>query len=273
MSLIDSLHRKLDSLALSPILRPIFTRSARKAFIANRNRNLFFGVYPSWEEALAASGEYGVVGYDNEGSAVLYDQRLRVDDHDYPALHWLNRSLQDGLRGVFDVGGAIGIKFIAFRESLDCFPDLVWRVYDVPAMVAHGRELAAARGYVPRLQFTDSFHEGEGLEILFVSGALQYLPHTLSELLSTYKQLPRRVIINTTPVHPDYEFFTVNSIGTAFCPYRIQTQRSLIRRLSALGYRLRESWINPGKALRIPCRPDLELDHYSGYCLELASKT
>ena len=38
--------------------------------------------------------------------------------HDYPSLYWLSRSLQEGMKGVFDLGGAIGIKFLAFREPL-----------------------------------------------------------------------------------------------------------------------------------------------------------
>lgn len=97
----------------------------------------------------------------------------------------------------------------------------------------------------------------------------QYLPQTLSELLSGYRRLPRRIVVNTTAVHPEHAFFSVDSIGTSFCPYRVQTQASLIRGLTSLGYRMRESWINPDKLLTIPLRPDRSLRHYSGYCLDL----
>jgi putative methyltransferase (TIGR04325 family) len=239
--------------------------------VANRDRNVFFGIHASWDDAVAAAQAFGTVGYDNAVSAKIYDSRVRMDQHDYPSLYWLTRSLQEGMKGVFDVGGAIGIKFLAFSEPLQKFPDLLWRVQDVPAMVTHGRELAAKRGDGARLQFTERFEEGEGLDILFASGVLQYLPRTLGDLLSTFRRLPRRIVVNTAAIHTEHEFFTVNSLGTAFCPYRVQTQAGLVRGLTTLGYRLRETWTNPDKPLIIPFRPDYSLRHYSGFCLDLAS--
>jgi putative methyltransferase (TIGR04325 family) len=268
-TLIDSLHRSVDALAKLPVLGTLVQRQARAAFIANRDRNLFFGIHQTWEEAVEAAREFGRAGYDNADSAQLYNHRVRMDPHDYPSLYWISRSLDEGLKGVFDVGGAIGIKFLAFREHLRRHADLLWRVQDVPAMVQHGRELANQRGDAEQLQFTDRFEDGEGMQILFASGVLQYLPKTLGELLSGDRKLPRRIVINTAAVHPEHQFFTVNSLGTAFCPYRIQTQAGLVRGLTQLGYRLRESWINPDKPMTIPFRPDYSLNHYSGFCLDL----
>jgi len=268
-TLIDSLQRRVDALANVPGLRALVQRQAREAFVANRNQNLFFGIHSTWDEAVVAAREFGQAGYDNAESAQIYDQRLRMDQHDYPSLYWIDRSLDEGLKGVFDVGGAIGIKFIAFREHLRRHADLAWLVQDVPAMARHGRELAEQRGDARQLKFTDRFEDGEGSEILLASGVLQYLLRTLGELLSTYRRLPRRIIINTAAVHPEHQFFTVNSLGTAFCPYRIQTQAALVRGLTQLGYRLRETWINPDKPMTIPFRPDYSLRHYTGYCLDL----
>lgn len=243
---------------------------AREAFVANRDRNLFFGLHDSWEAAVAAAAAFGRAGYDNEASSRLYESRVRMDPHDYPALHWLYRSLNEGLAGVFDVGGATGIKFLAFRDTLARFAGLRWRVQDVPAMVEHGRRLSEERGDQDRLEFTTAFSDGDGLDILFASGVLQYLPATLAELLAGYRRLPRRIVINTAAIHPQHDFFTVNSIGTAFCPYRVQTQAALVRGLSKLGYRVRETWINPDKPMRIPFHPEHSLQHYSGFCLDLA---
>jgi putative methyltransferase (TIGR04325 family) len=97
------------------------------------------------------------------------------------------------------------------------------------------------------------------------------LPRTLGELLAGYKRRPRRIVINTAAIHGQHEFFTVNSLGTAFCPYRVQTQAGLVRGLTALGYRLRESWVNLGKPMTIPFQPEYSLDHYTGFCLDLAT--
>jgi putative methyltransferase (TIGR04325 family) len=267
--MLSALQNGLNALSGCPVLGHAIQWPARKAFALNRDGNLFFGVHATWESAGAEAAAFGRAGYDNEDSARIYDARIRKDPHDYPSLYWLYRSLLEGLSGVFDVGGAIGIKYLAFSEALQRFPDLRWRVCDVPAMVAHGRQLAEQRGDMHRLEFTTSFVEGEGMDILFASGVLQYLPHTLCELLSGYRSLPRRIVINTAAIHPQYDFFTVNSLGTAFCPYRVQTQATLVRGLSGLGYRVRETWTNPDKAMLIPFHPEHSLRHYSGYCFDL----
>lgn len=271
MKLIEQLHRRVDGLAALPGIGGFVHRQARRAFVANRDRNMFFGVHENWEEAVAAAAAFGRAGYDNSNSAQLYDYRTRIDPHDYPSLYWISRSLDEGMGSVFDVGGAIGIKFIAFREHLKRWPNLQWLVQDVPAMAEHGRKLAQERGDAAQLRFTDRFEDGDGVDVLFASGVLQYLPKTLGELLRSHHKLPRRIIINTAAIHPVHSFFTVNSIGTAFCPYRVQTQAELVRGLTSLGYRLRESWANPGKPMTVALRPDRSLDHYSGYCLDLAT--
>ena len=269
MDLISTLHRGVDGLARTSYFRHREFNRARDAFITNRDDNLFFGIHDTWDAANDEATHYGNVGYNNEASAAIYDHRTRIDAHDYPALYWLVRSLQDGLSLISDVGGGIGIKFLAFRDVVASWPNLRWKVCDVPAAVAHGRELSAVRGDSDRLQFTDTIDELQDGEVLFASGVLQYLPQTLGQRLSEWRRLPRRIIINTAAIHPTKAFFTVNSIGTAFCPYRVQTQANLVRELSKLGYKVRETWINPDKRMTIPFHPENSLDHYSGLCLDL----
>ncbi|HEX6638649.1 MAG TPA: TIGR04325 family methyltransferase [Steroidobacteraceae bacterium] len=253
-------------------MRGITDRQALKSFIANRDQNLFYGVYDRWEEAEKAAASYGKSGYDNQESADLYRFMMRIAPHDYPALYWLARSLSEGMQSVFDVGGAIGIKFYAFKEHLSPWPSLRWRVQDVTAVAQTGRQIAQERGVTQQLDFTDQFADGDGTDVLFASGVVQYLPKRLGEMLANYQQLPRRIVVNTAAIHPQHEFFTVNSIGTAFCPYRIQTQAGFIGSLTKLGYRVKESWTNVGKPMTIPFRPDYSIADYSGYCLDLAKK-
>ena len=268
--LLVRLQRGVDAIGRWPRFQQAREQRARQTFVDNRTDNLFYGVHGNWAEAEAAAREFGAVGYDNESTVSLYEGRVRKDQHDYPSLYWIYRSMLEGHRSVFDIGGNIGIKYLAFKEALERWPELTWRVQDVPAVIEHGRKLAAARGDGQALQFTDSFSGGDGIDVLFASGVLQYLPVTLGEILRDYKALPKRIVINTTAIHAEREFFTVNSIWTAYCPYRVQTQASLIRGLTTLGYRLRETWVNPDKPLVIPGRPELSLKHYSGYCLDLA---
>lgn len=268
MDLIAKLQSGIDSLARIGFFRDRAMAQSKRDFIANREQNLFFGVFDTWEEAEAEVRSLGVAGYANEASAVLYDHRTRIDSHDYPALCWLMRSMHEGMRGIGDLGGSIGIKYIAFRDPLAAWPDLSWTVHDVPEAVAHGRKLSAARGDGSQLSFADRMEDLQSCDVLLASGVLQYLPQTLGEAMSGWQRLPKRIIINTAPIHPVNSFFTVNSLGTGFCPYRVQTQADLVRALSGLGYKVRESWINSGKLMTIPLHPEHSLGHYTGLCLD-----
>jgi putative methyltransferase (TIGR04325 family) len=270
MNLIENLHGTVDALSRTGYFRERAHQRALQTFLANRDQNLFFDTFQTYTEAAVAAQKLGVTGYDNEASAAIYDHYTRIDTHDYPALCWLMRSMQEGMRTVADVGGSIGIKYRAFQVALAPWPDLRWTVHDVPAAVAHGRALAAERSDTTRLHFADRFDDLEGTDVLFASGVLQYLPETLGVMLARWQRLPRRIVINITPIHPQRDFFTINSIGTAFCPYRVQTQASLVRGLTQLGYKPRESWINPDKVMVIPLQPESSLRHYSGYCLDRA---
>lgn len=271
MTLQRAMHMAVDRVLRLPGIRNLANRQSAAEFVANRSQNMFWGVFDTWQHAEESARRFGMSGYDNAASAELYLARTRIDQHDYPALYWLYRSMDEGMRSVFDLGGSTGIKFFAFREALAGWPDLAWTVQDVPAMVERGRKLVTADNPIRNLEFTDRLEEGSGKDILFASGVLQYLPISLGDLISTYQKLPRRIIINTAAIHPAIDFFTVNSIGTAFCPYRVQTQATLIRGLGRLGYRLRETWINPDKPLTIPFDPEHSLQHYSGYTLDLKS--
>ncbi|MDH5541000.1 MAG: methyltransferase, TIGR04325 family, partial [Rhizobacter sp.] len=164
MDILQKLHTLVDASAQLPGARYLVEASYLKTFIANRDQNLFHGVYDSFEAAEAQAGEYGVAGYDNEASADIYLDHMRVDAHDYPSMFWLDRSFQEGMRSVFDVGGSIGIKYYAFAKTVPCPDDVRWTVEDVPAVVAKGRQLALQRGVLDALHFTDLMTAGIGTD-------------------------------------------------------------------------------------------------------------
>ncbi|WP_082568272.1 TIGR04325 family methyltransferase [Rhizobacter sp. Root1221] len=270
MSLVQRIHTAIEVGARAPVVRRFVESSFEREFVANRDRNMFWGVFDSFESAARKAECYGVSGYDNEASADMYLTHMRPDAFDYPAMFWLRKSFDAGLRRVSDVGGSVGIKFYAYRKSIPLPPDVDWTVVDVPAVVSRGKALAAQKGVDPALHFTDDLTHQLDSDILFASGSLQYLPRTLGSYLRSWNRRPNRVVINITPIHPDSAYFTVNSIGTAFCPYRVQTHAGLIAELTQLGYSLKDTWANRGKALELPLRPDLSLDHYRGFCFDLA---
>ncbi len=251
-------------------LLPTAVRQAayRKKFIDNTDEHLFMGSFESFAAAQAGAPVAKAVGYDNaEKARDFYSHQIYF--YDYPALFWIGRSLEDGMRSIFDLGGHVGIKYYAFRRVLSYPENLRWTVCDVPGVVKTGRELAAERGSAEQLSFTTDFHDASGFDVLFASGSLQYLPQRISEILASLPVKPKRVIVNTAAVHPERTLFTLNSIGFAVCPYRIQHHDELLAELTGAGYKRRDGWRNEGKPIEVPFVEGGDKPFYAGCCFDL----
>ena len=57
-------------------------------------------------------------------------------------------------------------------------------------MAARGTALAAERGTATQLDFSSEFNAGDGFDLLFASGVLQYLPQRLGEMLASSNNCP-----------------------------------------------------------------------------------
>lgn len=258
-----------DAWAALPVLGSLQKKRYLRFFDQAADQQLYRGIYDSFEAAQASAPATKPVSYDNAASAELYLQHLRHDAFDYPALFWLERSLASGMRSVFDLGGSIGIKYFAFSRLIPFPPELRWTVEDMPAVAQRGRAFAVERGVQQQLSFTSDLADCDGTDLLYASGSLQYLPQSLGDILATLRRKPRRILVNTTPIHPTLSFFTLNNIGTAFCPYRVQSHAQFVREVTQHGYSLRDHWQNVGKAMRIPFEPANDVEAYSGYCFDL----
>jgi putative methyltransferase (TIGR04325 family) len=251
-------------------LLPSSVREAayRRKFLENREENLFMGSFESFAAAEAGAPPSKAVGYDNaEAAKTLYSHQLYF--YDYPALFWLSRALDDGMRSVFDLGGHVGIKYYAFRRVLPFPAELRWTVCDVPGVVKTGQDLAAQREATDQLGFTTDFHDASGYDVLYASGSLQYLPLRISEILAQLPVKPRRIVINTAAVHAERTLYTLNSIGFAVCPYRIQHHDELLADLAASGYKRRDAWRNEGKPIEVPFVEGGDKAFYAGCCFDL----
>ncbi len=269
MGIARSLHALVDAIVKLPGLRQLEASSYASEFARRTDANLHRGVYASYADAQASSPPSKPVGYDNNESAQLYRKRLAVVASDYPALFWVGQSISDGQRTFVDLGGSIGIKYYAFSRLLDFPADLRWHTIDVPAAAKAGSELAMTRDAAKRLTFSFDYADMDGCEVLFVSGSAQYLPEPLAVLVGKLKQKPARIIVNTTPIHPSKTYYTLNSIGTAFCPYRIESRYEFVSAFSDLGYSTVDLWENSGKGMHIPGFPDHDVEAYSGFCFDL----
>jgi putative methyltransferase (TIGR04325 family) len=250
-------------------LQPMTPSAYRRKFLDNQDENLFMGSFDSFADAEAGAPESKPVGYDNaEAAWEVYSHQIYF--WDYPGLFWLSRSIDAGMRRVFDLGGHVGIKYYAFKRVLPYPGGLHWTVCDVPGVVQTGRELAVRREATAQLDFTTDYREASGCDVLYVSGSLQYLPTRIGEILGALEHKPKRIVMNTTAVHPERTIYTLNSIGFAVCPYRIQHDEELWAELRQAGYKRRDAWRNEGKPIEVPFVEGGDKPYYAGCCFDLA---
>jgi len=220
----------------------------------------------------AASRRRRVVGYDNPETAEIYiDEVTTTRSSDYAILYWLVKKLRPGFR-VFDWGGNLGHSYYTYREYLDYPADLSWTICDVPEIVQAGTRLAE-RWNAANLRFTTESDECDGCDVLLISGALQYIPQSIDDLLGGLCHKPTTIFINRTPVHANRGYFTLQDIGPAICAYQVFAERELLDTLSMQGYALRASWPCEGKSIRIPFRPSATIERYTGFLFELRAST
>jgi len=275
MEWLERAHALIDRVADLPPLRALRRRRAEAAFACNVDANLFRGVYPSFDAAQASAPGTRPLGYDHAAAANMYLERTkRIDPSDYPVIFWLQKLFAQGCSEVFDLGGHIGIGYYAYQRYLDYPEGLRWTVSDVPAVMARGAEIARERDPAGRLRFDGDFSAAQRADVLLALGVLQYLPDTLAQRLAALADPPRHVIVNLTPLHlldnGGRDYFTLQSIGTAFCPYRIAAYGQFLAGYTRLGYQIVDRWQNPDKRCRIALEPAHSVDGYHGFYLRRA---
>lgn len=259
-------HQMIDKIAELPIINSYLRQKFDDRFETNLRSNLFRGVFNTFDEASLAAPSSRPLGYDNEAAASMYlDRTKTIYATDYPMMFWLQKLLGQGCRSIFDLGGHIGVSYYAYRQAMDYPGDLRWKVQDVPAVVAQGRNFATTHDTWQQLSFTDQFADASGHDVLIALGSLQYLPETLAERLQTLPVAPAHLVLNLTPLHANRSFFTVQGIGTAFCPYRITALPEFVRSLENIGYTLVDQWENPEKKCDVAFDPAHSLDKYHGF--------
>jgi putative methyltransferase (TIGR04325 family) len=239
----------------TPVLRTFMKLRYDRTFKNNKGEQLYRGVFSTYDEA-AASAPTAQIGYDHKEPALMYTWLMKeLQNYDYPVLFWLNKILSQRVPcRVFDYGGHVGVKYYAYNRLLVTAPE--WTVCDVPAVVLSGSQMAEDLDPDKKLKFTVNFDEVEGDHILLCLGSLQYVKESLAEKLGLLPQSarPRHIIVNTTPFVQEGEeaFWTLNSIGTAFCPYKVQCVESFVAEMKRVGYETLDTWENPGRRCRVP---------------------
>ncbi|MEJ2393262.1 MAG: methyltransferase, TIGR04325 family [Candidatus Thiodiazotropha sp.] len=261
----SSLQRAKEFIKALPPVNAYLKHAYKKHFLTARRCNLFFGVYPDMQTASLQAPSGTHLGYDNQDAANMYDERTeRVYSTDYSVLFWLSQ-LSSSTNKIFEIGGHIGVSFYAYQKILPSIEDMQWRILDVPAVTERGKKIAAAKGET-RLTFTTRYEDSDTADLLLAIGSLQYIDTPLSDLIGSMAGVPDHIILNMLPVNNIETYYTVQNIGTAYCPYKIINREELINDLATLGYRLVDEWINPEKHCWIGYSDNrYSLDHYCGF--------
>lgn len=200
----------------------------------------FRGAFPSHRDAMNSVRRNKLAGYDNsEVADVAYEFMSSIIFWDWPVLYWLYR-LSSESKTVIDAGGHMGTKYRAFRNHL---PDdgLRWIVYDLPAIVRRGRELAAKDG-LEKLEFIDQLNQSPPPDVFLGSGLLQYLDIPFHQLIRQLPVLPRHIVLNKVATHHQSTVFTLQNLGIAEVPYQIRNHEEFLRELNDIGYEVIDHW-------------------------------
>ena len=128
-----------------------------------------------------------------------------------------------------------------------------------------------AREHDPRglLSFALTNAEASGFDVLLRSGTLQFLHYTLPELLAELPSAPPQVLVNLVPMHPQKSFFTLQNMGRAVMPYRVQAIPHFVEAMRLLGYSVQDQLHSRERQMRIPFEPGYTIDGYEGFCFGL----
>ncbi len=251
-----------------PLVRDWRRRRAVAHFLSKEGFASCYGVFADFGEArrfLPPNKEF-----DDEALARMYvDQRLdRIFGYDYPVIHWMGEAFRNGSTRVFDIGGSVGVHFYAYRRYLGYPSSLAWEVYETPAVVRMGREMAARERAVA-LTFTQELEPASVHADIWISaGAIHYLEHWRPNLLlGACRDKPEHVILNKLPLYEGDDFVTSqNLIEGAFAPHHVYNRGRFIADIEGAGYALMDSWEVPERALRIPDHPERSIPHFTGLC-------
>src|SRR3546814_1768448 len=89
------------------------------------------------------------------------------------------------------------------------------------------------------------------------------------EMLQGLVVKPTHVLVNMVPLHPRLDYFTLQNMGIAICPYRVMCLTDFVREMLALGYEQVDHWELSERHLQVPFEPSGTIDCYHGFYFRL----
>jgi putative methyltransferase (TIGR04325 family) len=246
-----------------PALRAALNRSYKREFDATRgSARIFYGIYGSFAEAVRDIPPGSPEGHDSEAVALRLVGRPQVRSSDYPILFWLQKLLPD-CRLLFDLGGGLGISYLAFRGLLEFRAGMNWLIDELPAVAAMGARLASTE-CDPALRYTSSIDELAHADILLASGSLHLIEKPF-DLLRSAAALPPHLLLNKVPLVDRPAAVTLHNLGPAFCAYHLFNRTQFVDAVRSLGDELQNEWATPDLSARIPYFPEYHVPAYAGF--------
>lgn len=263
----------LDRLPTGRWLRrvPLLPTLVRGRVMARTDHTgLHWGIYPSFEAALADIPASRLAGWDHEDTSKLWLGQIDpVRPSTYPIFFWLSKILTAGA-SVVDVGGSIGLTYYAYRRY-SALPDgASWTVVEVPSIARQGAAVAR-REKVDNLKFVDDLRAAPSPDVLLSAGALQFVKESIPGLLEALPRKPRWVLLNKLPVADYADCWTLQNFGPAITPQRLFNETRLIEYFAGHGYRMRDRWAVQDLDCLIPFHPENFIREFAGFVFELTS--
>ena len=258
--------RRLRRLLDGPLFRPVLLRLKRKEFFSPKGFCECFGVFESFDAArswLPSSDQF-----DHPALAQGYEGHTRqVFAYDYPVMWWLQHAFRGGDTMLLDIGGSIGVHYLAYRRYMQMPDELIWEVAELPSMVAIGKKLAA-QNEATALRFTEDIIEaGMRARIWLSAGALQYIDEgRIDRLLQMSGARPSHILLNKLPVYEGSDFVTTQNLGYGcYAPVHAYNRAKFVGEVEALGYTLTDEWKVHERSLWIPGHAERSIQALSGF--------
>jgi putative methyltransferase (TIGR04325 family) len=228
------------------------------------------GVFADFNEAWSVAGRRTHAGHDHPDAVALHlelSKELRPSD--YAVLYWLCQIRSGDLR-IFDFGGNAGNLYYSYSGYLHREgSNITWTVFDLPKVIDEGRRIAAER-HASSLRFTSSLNDCDGADVLLVSGAFHYWEQSVRQFLEEFRELPRHIILNRTPVRESGPaFITVQRTDSYAVPCLVRNAAEMIAEFAASDYVVVDQWKAFELALTLPLFPERSVPHYSGFYFRL----
>ena len=241
----------------------------RYALFRTNHTGLFYGVYGSYEEALAAIPPSRLAGWDNEASASIWVDNIHqlnpyfIQLSSYAVLFWLLRIIREGT-SLIDFGGSIGLTYYRYLRFASLPANARWTVVELPKIVAEGRRVAAREAAI-NLEFETAIEAVPECDILLSAGALQLMERSVPGLLEMRAAKPPHIILNKISLTPGEAYWTLQNYGPAISPYRVYNEAEFIGYFENAGYELVDRWAVPELDCYVPFHPERCVPAFAGF--------